>query len=263
MQLIVVYDNRQKRCPLKRTRGAEMNKKSIAALLTAAVICAVLTGCGENAIPDMTDEQVKSIGEYVAITMMKYDANHRSRLVDRALLDKKPYVPPEPEATQAPSGMGTVDNTPVIDSTVVENPYTMEEVLALPDGVMLAYSGQRLYDSYPDTGEVGSIFLNASTGNRLLVLSFILSNTTGQEQKVDVLSSDAVFRVTVNGSYSRRALATGLPDDITTYNNKTIPANSDTEVVILVEVTDEIASGIESISFNVKNGAKSYAAKIL
>lgn len=262
MQLIVVYDNRQKRCPLKRTRGAEMNKKSIAALLTAAVICAALTGCGENAIPDMTDEQVKSIGEYVAITMMKYDANHRSRLVDRALLDKKPYVPPEPIAAQAPSGMGTVDNTPVVDSTVVENPYTMEEVLALPDGVKLVYSGQRLCDSYPNTGEIGEISVNASTGTRLLVLSFILSNTTGQEQEVYLLSSDAVFRVTVNGSYSRRALATFLPDDITTYDKK-IPANSDKGVVILVEVTDEIASGIESISFNVKNGAKSYTAKIL
>lgn len=239
-----------------------MNKKSITALLTAAVLCAGLTGCGENAIPDMTDEQVKSIGEYVAITMMKYDANHRSRLVDRNLLDKKPYVPSEPAATQVPSGMGTVDNTPVIDSTVVENPYTMEEVLALPDGVMLVYSGQRLCDTYPNTGEIGSLYVNASAGNRLLVLSFILNNTIGQEQKVDVLSSDAVFRVTVNGSYSRRALVTSLPGDITTYN-KTIPANSDTEVVILVEVTDEIASGMESISLNVKNGAKSYTAKIL
>lgn len=240
-----------------------MNKKSITALLTAAVMCAALTGCGENAIPDMTDEQVKSIGEYVAITMMKYDANHRSRLVDRDLLDKKPNVPSESVATQAPSGMGTVDNTPVIDSTMVENPYTMEEVLALPDGVMLVYSGQRICNAYPDTGEVGDFYLDASKGNKLLALSFILNNTTGQEQKVDVLSSDAVFRVTVNGSYSRRALATGLPDDITTYNNKTIPANSDTEVVILVEVTDEIASGMESISLNVKNGAKSYTVKIL
>ncbi len=82
-----------------------MNKRNFAAILIAAVMCAGLAGCGENAIPDMTDEQVKMIGEYVAVTMMKYDANHRSRLVDLPE-DKKPQPPTEPEATKEPSGMG-------------------------------------------------------------------------------------------------------------------------------------------------------------
>ena len=238
-----------------------MNKKSIAAFFTAVVLCAGLTGCGENAIPELTDEQVKSIGEYVAVTMMKYDANHKSRLVDRAMLDKKPYVPPEPAATKEPSGMGPVDNTPVIDSAAVENPYTLEEVLALQDGVTLVYSGQRLCDVYTEKGEL-PLSLPASTGNKLLVLSFMLSNATGQDQKIDLLSSDATFRVTVNGSYSRYALHTSMLEDMATYVG-TVPANSGTEVVIFVEVTDEMASGIESISLNVKNDTKSYTDQLL
>ena len=239
-----------------------MNKKSIAAFFAAAVMCAALTGCGENAIPDMTDEQVKSIGEYVAITMMKYDANHRSRLVDRALEDKKPYVPSEPAATKEPSGMGAVDNTPVIDATAVQNPYTMEEVLALPEGVTVVYSGHRTCDNYPDAVEIGDVSLPASKGNKLLALSFMINNTTGQDQKVDLLSSGAKFRVTVNGSYSRNALSAVMLNDLSTYSG-TIPANSGTEVVILVEVTEEMASGIESISLNVKNDTKSYTSQLL
>lgn len=240
-----------------------MNKKSIAAFLAAAVMCAALTGCGENAIPDMTDEQIKSIGEYVAITMMKHDANHRSRLVDRAQLDKKPYVPSEPAATKEPSGMGAVDNTPVIDPAVIQNPYTMEEVLALPEGVTVAYSGHKTCDNYPDVVEIGDLSLPASKGNKLLALSFMINNITGQEQKVDLLSSGAKFRVTVNGSYSRNALyAAGVLNNMSTYSG-TIPANSGTEVVILVEVSEEMASGIESISLNVKNDTKSYTSQLL
>ncbi len=239
-----------------------MNKKSIAAVLAAAVLCAGLTGCGKNAIPDMTDEQIKSIGEYVAVTMMKYDANHRSRLVDRALLDKKPYVPSDPDDAKEPSGTGTDGDTTVIDSTVAENPYTIEEVLALPDGVTVAYSGQRLCDVYPDTEESGVISLPASKGKKLLVLSFMINNATNQEQKVDLLSSGATFKVTVNGNYSRRALYTGLLEDMATFVG-TIPANSGAEAVILVEVTDEMASGIESISLNVKNDTKSYTDQLL
>lgn len=240
-----------------------MNKKSVAAVLAAAVLCAGLTGCGKNAIPDMTDEQVKSIGEYVAITMMKYDANHRSRLVDLPLLEQNPYVPSEPVATKEPSGMGQVDDTTVIDPAGdVENPYTIEEVLALPDGVTLEFSGQRLCDVYPDTGESGGFALNAAAGKKILVLSFIINNTTGQDQKVDLFSSGAVFKVTVNGSYSRRALATGMLDDMATYKG-TIPANSDKETVILVEVGADMASAIESISLNVKNDTKVYTSRLL
>lgn len=240
-----------------------MNKKSIAAVLAAAVLCAGLTGCGKNAIPDMTDDQVKSIGEYVAITMMKYDANHRSRLVDRKLVEKEPNEPSKPIATKEPSGMGTVDNTPVIDSTVVENPYTIEEVLALPDGVTLAYIGQRLCDSYPDTAEIGDFFLPASKGKKLLVLSFVINNSTEQEQKVDLLSSGVTFRVTVNENVSRRALTVaGLLKEMSTYSGE-IPANSGVETVILVEVDEKTASALESISLNVKNDTKTYTTQLL
>lgn len=245
-----------------------MNKKNIAAVLAAAVLCAGLTGCGEDVIPDMTDEQVRSVGEYIAITMMKYDANHRSRLVDlsrlEAWLEEKPEVPAEPEATMEPSGSGTgpVGDTPVIDPTENENPYTMEEVLALPEGVTLAYSGQKVCDAYPDSGEIGGLVAVASNGKKFLALEYMISNTTGQEQKVDLLSTDTVFRVTVNGTYSKKALYTGLPEDMTTYID-TLPANSSDKVVILVEMAEETAVGIESISLNVKNDARSCTVQLL
>lgn len=238
-----------------------MNKKNIVAVLSAAVLCMGLTGCGENAIPDLTDEQVKSIGEYVAVIMMKYDANHRSRLVDLPNLDKKPDVTPEPETTKAPSGMQAADDTPVKDSVETPNSYTMEEVLALPEGVTVTYKGQRTCENYPDEGEIGSFSLPASEGKKLLVLSFTLNNTSEQEQKIDLLSSGAVFRVTVNGGRSKRALSAVSLEDMPSYFG-TVPANTGKEAVILVEVDEETAAAIESISLNVQNDGKSYTVML-
>lgn len=246
---------------VKRTRGVEMNKRNFAAILIAAVMCAGLAGCGENAIPDMTDEQVKMIGEYVAVTMMKYDANHRSRLVDLPE-DKKPQPPAEPEATKEPSGMGDVADTPVIDPSAPENQYSMEEVLGLPEGVTLAFSGQKLCDVYPDAGENEAFSLSASKGKRLLVLSYTLNNASGQEQEVNILASGASFRVTANEGRSRRVLLTNLPQDMATYVG-TVPANSVVEAVLLVEVDEEtVSSGVETVLLNVKNDTKSYTESL-
>lgn len=239
-----------------------MNKKNIVAVLTAAVLSVGLTGCGKNAIPDMTDEQVKMISEYVAVTMMKYDANHRSRLVDLPQEDKKPNVPSEPSATEPPSGMGPVDDTPVKDPAATENPYTMEEVLGLPDGVTLAYTGHRLCDVYPDAVENGFFSLGAAKGKKLLVLSFTINNASDQEQRIDLLTSGTAFRVAVNEGRSKRALSSGLPEELTTYSGM-IPANSGVETVVLLEVDEETASNMQSISLNVKNGEKSYTEQLL
>ena len=54
-------------------------------LLPAAFLILALTGCAENQIPDLTADQEKAVGEYVALTLMRYDAGHRSRLMDLSL----------------------------------------------------------------------------------------------------------------------------------------------------------------------------------
>ena len=65
-----------------------MKKKGFALLITICMIFG-LSACGENVIPEMTDEELQAVGEYAAITLMKYDANQRSRLVDIALLEEE------------------------------------------------------------------------------------------------------------------------------------------------------------------------------
>ena len=63
-------------------------RKKVCMISMAAAVTLGMTACG-NAIPDMTEAQMQAISEYAAITLLKYDVDHKSRLVD---LDRKSVV---------------------------------------------------------------------------------------------------------------------------------------------------------------------------
>ena len=163
-------------------------KKSVIALLVLSMLG--FSGCAENQIPDMTEEEMQAMGEFVAYTLTKYDVGHSSRLMD---------LPPEenkvPGATPPPAEPAEKTETePVEDTTVTEAPgvepegatdYTAEEVMELPEGVILEYTGQEICDSYP--GESEAFAVSATEGKKLLVLKFSITNTLEQEVRVDLL----------------------------------------------------------------------------
>ena len=239
-----------------------MNKRIIVAL-AASMLVLCLAGCGENQIPDLTDEQMQMMGEFTAITLMRYDANHRSRLVDYSLLleTPEPETTPEPEPTKEPSGMDPVDDTPVINANgqTAANA-RIEDTLELPENVNVTFMGHALHDVYPE-GEEG-FAITATAGKKLLVLSFSIANDSGQDQAFDLLRMAPEFRITVNGDYTRRALLTGLVNDFATFMD-TIPAGGSTTTVLVVEVDSETADNISSISLKLKNDSKSCTIQLL
>jgi len=232
-----------------------------------------MTACG-NAIPDMSAAEMQTVGEYAAITLMKYDAEHRSRLVDLELVAEAEEqrreqaeaeaLRQEQEAAAAQEesgGMRPVENTPVIgvDGVPESNPISMEEALNLPEGVTITYREMAVCDSYPD-GDSNFFSMSATDGNRLLVLKFDLYNGSGQDQNIDILSQGAVFQVTANGNFTRRALTTMLMDDLPNYKD-TVAAGSSVETVIVVEVENSVADNISSLSLNLRNDTKTYAVQ--
>lgn len=244
-------------------------KRSVSVLLAAVMLALGLTGCTENQIPDLTEEEMQAVGEYVAITMMKYDMNHQSRLMDLQTLseEKAEESVDIPESGEA-AGMGEVEDTPVIDAvggdTQTANTYSMEEVIGLAEGVTLTFQSHTICDSYPEGNDVLSagFSLDASAGKKLLVLHFLLTNTTGQEQSIDLFSSDELYTITVNNEYSRRALTTMLLEDLTTYEG-TLPAEGSSEVVLVAEVGEEMADNVTSVSLKVRNEEKEYTIQLL
>ena len=239
-------------------------KKRFLLFLAAGILVLGLAGCGENQIPDLTDEEMQMVGEYAAITLMRYDANHRSRLVDYSLLMEtpEPEVTPEPVETKEPAGMDPVDDTPVISEGIGNGSATMEEVLELPEGLSVVYMGEELHKIYYPEGENSALSLPAAEGKQILALSFSIMNASDQEQSVDFLSMAPEFRVTVNGTYTRRALMTNFENDMSLYKG-TIPAMQSVPLAILIEVEDTDAENLSSISLNLKNESNSCTIQLL
>ena len=235
-----------------------MRKKLVASILTF-VLCLGLAGCGENQIPEMTAEELQAVGEYAAITLMKYDANNRSRLVELPE-ESVPTVPEESEANQEPekpSGMSPVDDTPIVNS----NSYTMEEVMGLPVGISVSFSGYELCDSYPHDTKNDFFAISAVQGKKLLILQFAINNDTSQEQTVDLLSAGTVYQIKVNGTITRRALMTMLLNDMTTFAD-TLPADGSAEAVLIIEVEENVAENLSGVSLNLKNESKTYTIQL-
>ncbi len=255
--------------------------------LLAAALLMGITGCGKNEIPALTDEELQKISEFTAFTLMKYDTSHQSRLVDleelglevtggsteipdievpdqdgSALPDKDP-ADGEGQEEPGQTGMDPVDDTPVVnepDQTPGES-YTMEEVLDLPEGILLVFAGQEVCGSYPEE-ENAYFSLEAEEGKQLLVLHFQVSNTGEQEQNVDILSLKPQFRITVNETLSRQALPTMLEEDLV-FLQADIPAGDSKDAVLVVEVDQDMAENITALSLSINHDGKKCYGKIL
>lgn len=245
--------------------GTKKFRTGLASVVLCLGICSGLTGCGENVIPELTDDEMQIIGEYTAFTLMKYDASNRSRLVtllpETTPVESEQIEPEIPPETEEPSGMGPTDDTPVTDISQEEDPGSMEDVLRLSEGLSISYVNAELCDNYP-YGEEFGVVASASEGNKLLVLHFQFSNGTGQEQTIDLnAQKDMVYRITVNGDYRRNAMQTLLLNDMTTFK-ETISAGESTEAVLIIEVEQGSMEEISSISLNLKNDADAYTIRL-
>lgn len=234
--------------------------RSVIALITISGL--FLTGCGSS-MPNLDAEQEEQIGEYAAMTLLQYDANNRSRLVTRdevnqrleklADLDAKKKAREQAkenqETEQNPEGEKT--QTEEIVSPGVQE--SLQDVLTLPEGITITYTGEQVCDSYPEEASAENYFaLDASAGKKLLVLKFQISNQGEEAALVDILSQNAIFRVNVNQQFVGNSFTTMLDNDLSTYAGNINPGES-RELVLLTEIGESLADSIFSVSINVKN----------
>lgn len=250
-----------------------INFKKFMITISSALCTAMLFSACTDAIPNLSPADEQRVGEYAAMVMLKYDANHRSRLVDLSKIiipEPEPaeeIVPePEPEPDEPEEiivdgsideGEGEGEDVTVIDNTTTqpeeEINYSVEEVLHFADGVSLIYRGYQFLTSYPENA-VGSAFsLDATPGKKFLVLNYTLYNQSGAAQNFNFMGDDSekfVFKVVVNGEVARTALITLLADDLSTYIG-TVDNGNGEDLVLLFEIDE--STEISSLEFVVKN----------
>lgn len=241
-------------------------------IVCGALLCTMMlsmTACG-NEIPDLTEEESQRVGEYAAVTLLKYDASNRSRLVDPEMVIAKLEKEAAREAAKAAQEEAEAEETGSTGTTEVTMPTAQEDITAsmedffgLPEGVSITYEDYMLTDSYPEDGATDEYFaLDASAGKKLLVLRFHLTNGTEKEEKIDLLNTDSRYIITVNDSIRANALTTMLPNDMSTYAETLEPGQSQ-ELVLLLEVNENVAGAVQTIALRVKNASNEYTIQLL
>lgn len=241
-------------------------------IVCGALLCTMMlsmTACG-NEIPDLTEEESQRVGEYAAVTLLKYDASNRSRLVDPEMVIAKLEKEAAREAAKAAQEEAEAEETGSTGTTEVTMPTAQEDITAsmedffgLPEGVSITYEDYMLTDSYPEDGAADEYFaLDASAGKKLLVLRFHLTNGTEQEEKIDLLNTNSRYIITVNDSIRANALTTMLPNDMSTYAETLEPGQSQ-ELVLLLEVNEDVADAVQAIVLHLKNASNEYTIQLL
>lgn len=230
-----------------------------AAILTASLL---LSGCG-NQIPDMTEEEQALIVSYAAEVVERHDSNHPSRLESEEVVELKKEEEAQKEAKkeqlkqeEAAKAEEAKNNEASSETAKQKVELTLDDVVGA-DGFSFSYEGYELDDSYPDTGEETYFAMNATEGQKLLVLKFLAHNISGEDRELSMVSSGVRFKITAGGK-TQNALTTMLLNDFSNFSG-TIPGNGTQELVLICEVPADgsvTEGGSDSIAVIVKNGDK-------
>lgn len=229
-----------------------MRKKIISLGIAGLLIC--ITGCG-NTIPEMDEQQEKLVVEYMAGTLLKYDVNHVSKLTQLPVeqTEVEESTQPEDEAvkedgadTQLSEAEGSTETQEISEEPAV---MSMDEFLGL-QGVSIQYTGYVVTDFYPEQGEEVYFVMDASEGNKLLVLKFEMENISAEDVLVDMMQKSVRYKICVNGD-EKNSLNTMLMNDLRYYQG-TVAAGAREEVVLVREIPAEWENEIDSLELTMK-----------
>ena len=235
---------------------ANMKKRVIGGFIVIGMALTV-AGCG-NTIPEMTQEQQELVVEYAAGVVLKYDKNHESKLVELTLEEdvvaEDVIAQEETPSLEAEEANETEANeVTVIDNTEDINEITsIEEFLQL-DAVRFTYMGYEVSEFYPDDIDNDGLYfiMNATDGNKLLVLKFLAENISDTEMEFNMVQSNIRFKIVVN-EIEKNALTTMLLNDLAFYQGS-LASGETTELVLICEVSDEQSEAISSLSLVMKS----------
>ncbi len=251
--------------------------KSISVFAACAVF---MCGCGSE-ISELSDAQTQQVGEYAAFAMLRYDAEHRSRLVDYAEVEAadefarlaaeraaEAELARQTETAEAedetPEGPDAIDKTE--DQQSGDTGYasdTMEDFLELPSGMLLSYKGYTVQSSYPEDADISEYFVvDATAGKKFLVLWYSIYNGSGSDVNVNFLSDNIAFKCRVNDGTTATALVTMLNDDMSTLQLD-LRDNEEIDAVLIFEIDESLANNIDSISVKLSKNGSEWERRVL
>lgn len=240
-----------------------MGRKPIL-IAIALLMTIILSACGAE-IPDLTEEQAAQVADYAAGLLLKYDSHSTSRLLapeettplelpTETVPDENEIFESEALITELPDTEPIIDaeDVAVNDNGEVTNgsiPGSGFKSFLSSDELSLEYMGYyEIVDSYPSEGENAYFAMDASAGNKLLVIHFSLTSLYGNAVDVDMGSYNLRYRVSINGGAYKPILTTMLWNDILSYRGA-VDGNSAIDIVAIAEIPEAETYSIDTMQF--------------
>ena len=98
--------------------------------------------------------------------------------------------------------------------------------------------------------------MQASNRKKLLVVYFEAKNETTEKQNLDMITIMPRFKIGINRENAQYALSTLLSDDLANYRG-TLEAGESVSLVLIAEVSEEMAGNIDWITLMMENDSNS------
>lgn len=218
-----------------------MKKNKITCSAMVLLLAGVMAGCG-NQIPELSEQEHDLVVEYAAGVVLEHNRGYQSKLVDLSLVHELVHeatpedTPEEENAEISDEGETGTEDVTVTDNTQADQNVTMEDFLKL-EGVKFTYSGYEIDDIYPEQGDDLYFIMEATAGNKLLVLKFLAENTSGADVNLDIAKTETRFKIAADGVV-KNALTTMLLNDLAYYQGTIAPGES-VELALVCEIPEE------------------------
>lgn len=229
-----------------------MKKKFLLAGMSA-LLC-ILCGCLQTT--PLTEEEMDVVAEYAASLLLKYDSKYDSPLYYGDDFGKEeelaPTQAPVPETTAVPTAAATVLPEPEATKT----PSPTQKVTAAPTPTPLTYSDEETAKQLTEMIAVDNIVvsceayeimesvisndyfsLQAKEGRKYVVVTFLLKNTSNQDEVFDASGKGLSYSIDVNTSIKSRVSLSMLENDLQ-YMPISVPANGTADAVLVFEIDD-------------------------
>lgn len=209
-----------------------------------------IAGCS-NVIPDMTGEEQDLIVEYAASKLLQYDTKVGSQfnkeypetIVEDEEGESTEIMPEDETENDLEMPSVEVTQTPVVVEPE-EEILSFEETLGL-EGISVLYTGFEAVKFYPDNGDEIYFVMNATEGNELIIVHFLVENKTQDDKEIAFTHNDTRFKLVMDGE-SRNVLTTLLLNDLSSYVG-TLNAGESLDLVLVGEYPEGTAASAESM----------------
>lgn len=218
-------------------------------IVFAVIMMLSFSGCAK--VIALTENEENLIAQYASYTMIKH-----SRYNDSLLLSKEDLLKAEQREEEYKKKAEEKKQNST-STTTIGDPVTLSDAIGIK-GLEFTYQGHDVLDEYSES----IVTLGDRAGKKYVFLNFTLSNTSGENKTIDMITAKAKFKATINGSTVAH-LPTLLPSDLATFNKKTvISAGAKKNVFIVFEVSDDTAKEIKSLSLSMTKDGNAGAVAI-